>query len=70
MLNRWMGVLKNKLPQFDLEDEKINRLMSCDSSRRQTAPEYSQHAYLSMLKKERAIGNYLELPKNSLRINS
>ena len=22
MINRWMGVLKNKLPQFDLEDEK------------------------------------------------
>ena len=34
MINRWMGVLKNKLPQFDLEDEKLARLMSCDSSRR------------------------------------
>ena len=43
--------------------------MSCDQSRRQTAPEYAQHAYLSMLKRERAIGNYFELPKNSLRIS-
>lgn len=41
MINRWMGVLKNKLPQFDLEDEKQARLMSCDQSRRQTAPEYA-----------------------------
>ena len=69
MINRWMGVLKNKLPQFDLEDEKLARLMSCDSARRQTAPEYAQHAYLSMLKSERAIGNYFELPRNSLRIS-
>lgn len=42
--------------------------MTCETSRRQTAPEYSQHAYLSMLKGERAIGNYFELPRNSLRI--
>ena len=44
--------------------------MSCDQSRRQTAPEYAQHAYLSMLKRERAIGNYFELPRNSLRISA
>lgn len=69
MINRWMGVLKHKLPQFDLEDEKQAHILSCDSSRRQTAPEYAQHAYLSMLKRERAIGNYFELPKNSLRIS-
>ena len=69
MINRWMGVLKNKLPQFDLEDEKLARMMSNESSRRQTAPEYAQHAYLSMLKSERAIGNFFELPRNSLRIS-
>ena len=69
MINRWMGVLKTKLPQFDLEDEKTARVMTCEASRRQTAPEYSQHAYLSMLKRERAIGNYFELPRNSLRIS-
>lgn len=68
MINRWMGVLKSKLPQFDLEDEKIARQSTCEANRRQTAPEYSQHAYLSMLKDERAVGNYFELPRNSLRI--
>ena len=25
MINRWIGFLKNKLPQFDLEDAKYNR---------------------------------------------
>lgn len=25
MVNRWMGFLKSKLPQFDVEDEKIAR---------------------------------------------
>ena len=25
MINRWMGVLKSKLPQFDLDDQKSNR---------------------------------------------
>ena len=25
MINRWIGFLKNKLPQFDLEDSKSNR---------------------------------------------
>ena len=25
MINRWMGVLKSRLPYFDLEDQKFNR---------------------------------------------
>lgn len=65
-----MGVLKSKLPQFDLEDSKSNRTTNQESTRRQTAPEYSQHAYLSMLEGERAIGNYFKLPRNSLRITA
>ena len=36
--------------------------------RRQTAPEYSQSAYLSMLKKDGSIGNYFTEGKNNLRI--
>lgn len=34
MINRWMGLLKSKLPQFDLEDEKTARILTCNSTRR------------------------------------
>ena len=68
MVNRWLGVLKSKLPQFDLDDQKTIRQMGTDAYRRQTAPEYTQHAYLDMLARERAIGNYFDLARNPLRI--
>ena len=41
MQNRWLGILKNKLPQFDMEDQKTIRILAIDSARRQSAPEYS-----------------------------
>ena len=68
MTTRWLGVLKAQIPQFDLDDTKTLRQMVTNDHRRQSAAEYSQHAYMSMLEKERAIGNYFELPRFSLRI--
>lgn len=47
-----------------MEDFKTLRQLVTNTHRRQSASEYSQHAYLAMLRKERAIGNYFELPRN------
>lgn len=49
MTNRWLGVLKSKIPCFDMEDFKTLRHLITDNHRRQSAAEYSQQAYLSML---------------------
>ena len=46
MVNRWLGTLKSKLPHFDMDDLKTLRAHAIDSNRRQTAPEYSQPAYI------------------------
>ena len=66
MTNRWINQLRKKIPTFDLEDAKLMNVIKADQ-RRQTAPEYSQLAYLSMIKKDKAIGNYFEKNSN-LRI--
>ena len=54
MTERMMKKLNPILPQVDIDD-----LLTTQSEKRQTAPEYSEIAYLSMLTKEHAIGNYL-----------
>ena len=55
MAERWTEKLLEILPRKDQQE-----LISLQANTKlQTAPEYSQVAYLSMLTKEQAIGNYL-----------
>ena len=51
MVVRWMKKLKPHLPKQDFADLLSIKKFG-ESSRRQAAPEYSQSAYLSMMKIE------------------
>ena len=58
MLKRWYNLLSDKCPALDCNDainERVNGY-----KKRQCAPEYSQKCYISMLKEEQAIGNYID----------
>lgn len=63
---KWVTEMKSKIPAMDVEDARMQRNITEDK-RRQTAPEYSQHAYLYMMSKEKAFGNYF-LENNNLKI--
>lgn len=67
MTSRWVNQIKKKIPAFDVEDATLMNNLRADQ-RRQTAPEYSQSSYLSMMKKDKSIGNYFSETKNNLRI--
>lgn len=66
MNHRWVTELKKRIPIFDVEDSTLMKTLKADQ-RRQTAPEYTQPAYLSMMKKEKCMGNYFK-KQSSLRI--
>jgi hypothetical protein len=66
MDHRWTTELKKRIPTFDVDDAVLMRTIKADG-RRQTAPEYTQPAYLSMMKKEKCMGNYFK-KGSSLRI--
>lgn len=60
MIRRWKEVIEKSLPAIDLID--LAALHDpYYSTKRQFAPEYSQKAYLEMLNKEYAIGDFIEL---------
>jgi len=54
---RWLKVLENSIPEFDLDD--VNTLLNDPSEGRQFAPEYSQCTYNEMLKSDNITGNYI-----------
>ena len=56
MTSRWTEKLTTILPQKDQAQLQI----SSTDAKTQTAPEYSQVVYLSMLTKEQAVGDYLQ----------
>ena len=58
MLKRWYNVLSDKCPALDASDAVNERVHGF--RKRQCAPEYSQNCYLSMLREEQAIGNYID----------
>lgn len=53
---------------MDFEDFQQGLMNTDHTTRRQMAPEYSQHIYSIQLTKESAIGNYLNIPYCSLKI--
>ena len=59
MIGRWKKIIEKSLPAIDLIDLAQEHNIFC-SEKRQFAPEYSQSAYLTMLSKELAIGDYID----------
>lgn len=60
MVRRWKEVIEKSLPAIDLIDLSAEH-DPFHSVKRQFAPEYSQSAYLEMMRKEYAIGDFIEL---------
>ena len=54
---------------MDLEDIFNEKQFPFNQRKRQFAPEYSQSAYLSMLNKEFAIGNYISFFDSKLKMD-
>ena len=65
MNKRWLKHIQKKVPTIDLVDISAE-VYPFNSIKRQFAPEYSYAAYLSMLRQEYEIGNYLKNPSCSL----
>ena len=61
-MKRWYSELSKALPTIDVADalKDTNNLRA--SKKRQFAPEYSQKCYMTMLREEQAIGNYIDIP--------
>ena len=71
MARRWMSMMSENLTEEDMQDVQ-NAQAYGDEERRQTAPEYAQLAYESMLQNEKPIGNYLvsEYKRKCLKIET
>lgn len=69
MVKRWKQAIEKELPAIDLIDLSAEH-DPYYSQKRQFAPEYSQMAYLAMLEKEFAIGDYLEWTEGELNVSS
>ena len=69
MNKRWIKIIQRKIPTIDLIDISTE-LFPVNSYKRQFAPECSYSAYLTMLRQEYAIGDYLSDPNCSLQISS
>ena len=67
MNDRWLNILKNRLPTIDLIDIS-DEIHPFNAQKRQFAPEHSQTSYITMLKQEFAIGDYMEDPSDTLKI--
>ena len=68
MLKRWKAIIEKELPAVDLID-LASEHSNFSSSKRQFAPEYSQSAYLTMLRNELAIGDYIEYNESQMRVS-
>ena len=69
MNKRWLKLIKRRIPTVDLMDI-ASEVFPYRSFKRQFAPEYSYHAYVTMLRQEYAIGDYLSNSNCSLHISS
>ena len=67
MNKRWVRLIQRKVPTIDLVDVSAE-VYPFNSHKRQFAPEYSHCAYLSMLRDEYQIGDYLRNPKCKLEM--
>ena len=67
MNKRWLKLLQKKVPTIDLVDISAE-VYPFNSHKRQFAPEYSHSSYLSMLRQEYAIGDYVKNPKCTLQM--
>ena len=68
MIKRWLKKITQYTPSVDLRDLSYETY-PFKSVKRQFAPEYTQFAYISMLKQEFATGDYISLPQTTLDIN-
>ena len=59
MVRRWKSIIERSLPAIDLIDLAAEHNYFY-SQKRQFAPEYSQAAYLTILRSELAIGDYID----------
>ena len=69
MNKRWLKEIQRKIPTIDLVDISAE-VFPFNSHKRQFAPEYSYPAYITMLRQEYAIGDYLSNPSCTLQISS
>lgn len=69
MVMRWKQGIEKGLPAIDLIDLAAEH-DPYYAQKRQFAPEYSQMAYLAMLEREFAIGDYLEFTEGELSVSS
>ena len=67
MNKRWLRLMQKKVPTVDLVDVSAE-VYPFNSHKRQFAPEYSHSAYLSMLRQEYAIGDYVKSQNCSLKM--
>lgn len=65
MNKRWLKMLQKKIPNIDLVDISAE-LYPYNSHKRQFSPEYAHNSYLTMLRQEFAIGDYLKHKNCSL----
>ena len=68
MNRRWLQSISRYVPAVDLIDLS-SETSPFSAVKRQFAPEYSQHAYASMLLKEISVGDYLSNANCSLDIS-
>lgn len=69
MRSRWLITLNMGLPALDLHDLNEQLTGGTGEGARQNMPEVSQIAYLNSLAKECAIGDYVSLPNNSIKVS-
>ena len=55
---RWLKIIQRKIPTIDLIDISTE-INPNNSQKRQFAPEYSYKSYITMLRQEYSIGDYI-----------
>lgn len=68
MLQRWLNKVQPAIPHFDFEDLTAARAPLHLKFNRQNMPEIAQDVYQTTLGKEIAIGNYVGMPNNSVKV--
>ena len=68
MSHRWHTLLYLNLPPFDLSDLK-DSITKLENEHRQNKAEVAHAVYMNCLSKECAIGDYVSLPNNSIKVS-
>ena len=70
MNQRWLPLLAQQIPPFDMTDVMSARDFSNGAARtnRQNMPEIAHQVYLNTSEKESAIGDYVGIPNNSIKV--